>query len=236
MIRLQKILADAGIASRRAAEQFITAGRVTVNGKAVSQLGAKADPERDRIAVDGDPVKIKRKIYLALHKPKGVLCTRKDPEGRPSIMDLLPAEWSNVYPVGRLDRESEGLIFLTNDGDFCLRQTHPRYQVRKTYVVTVAGRFHPDGLGRLRQGVEHEGERLKAAFARLISSSNSVSVLEIVITEGKNHEVRRMMEVLGHEVLRLVRLQIGSIKLASLKPGRWRTLTAPEIKTLLATV
>lgn len=236
MVRLQKILADAGVASRRASEQLIVAGRVTVNGKVVNQLGAKADPTHDKISVDGDPVKVKRKIYLALHKPRGFLSTKNDPEGRDRIMDLIPAEWSNVYPVGRLDRDSEGLLFLTNDGDFCLRLTHPRYQVRKVYVVTVAGRFEPDWLGKLRKGVEHEGEVLKAAFGRIVSSNNTTSVLELVLTEGKNHEVRRMMEVLELEVIRLVRIQIGPVKIGSLKPGRWRTLTAPEIKTLLASV
>src|SRR5215212_7070046 len=148
-VRLQKFLADAGIASRRASEQIILAGRVSVNGTEVRQLGTKVQPGQDKVTVDGRPVKARRRrIYLALNKPKGFICTRHDPMKRRSIGDLLPKEWTSVYSVGRLDRDSEGLIFLTNDGDFALRLTHPRYGVRKSYRVEVEGRVEPGVLQR----------------------------------------------------------------------------------------
>lgn len=236
MVRIQKILAEAGVASRRACEALITSGRVSVNGRIVTALGSKADPARDSIELDGQIVRAKRKHYLALHKPKGYLCANSDPAGRQLLLDLLPPEWNSVYPVGRLDRDSEGLIFLTNDGDFCLRLTHPRYGVRKIYIVSVAGRLPPEAMEKMRQGVEHDGETLKAASVRMCSTSNSTTVLEIHLLEGRNREIRRMLEALGFEVERLVRVQIGNIKLGDLKPGRWRTLTETEIKTLLANV
>ena len=236
MVRIQKILAEAGVASRRACEALISSGRVSVNGRVVTTLGSKADPNHDSIELDGQVVKARRKLYVALHKPRGYLCTRSDEDGRKLILDLLPAEWNSVYPVGRLDRESEGLIFLTNDGDFCLHLTHPRYGVRKIYVVTVAGKFPVEKLDLMRKGVEHEGETLRVATAIIHSSSNSCTVLEIHLLEGRNREIRRIFEVLGFDVERLVRLQIGQIKLGDLKPGRWRTLTEREIKTLLASV
>ena len=155
--RLQKYLADAGVASRRASEEVITSGRVTVNGKVVKELGTKVDPAHDKIAVDGQPVRPKRKVYVALHKPKGFLCTKRDPEGRRTIGDLIPPEWDNLQSVGRLDNDSEGLIFLTNDGEFSLKLTHPRYGIRKKYVVSVLGRVEPSLLSRFIAGIEDAG-------------------------------------------------------------------------------
>jgi len=231
--RLQKFLAEAGVASRRAGEQLILEGRVTVNGEIVRQLGTKVDPLHDRVTLDGKPLRIKRKLYVALNKPLRCVCSRKDEFNRPSIYDLLPKEWSNLYSVGRLDYDTEGLIFLTNDGEFALRLTHPRYEVRKKYVVTVEGRVQPEVLSRITRGVFHEGEKLKAEKARLVSSSLSRSVVELELMEGKNREVRRLFESQNFAVKRLQRVQIGKIRLGELRPGKWRTLTEPEIKSLL---
>jgi 23S rRNA pseudouridine2605 synthase len=233
MVRLQKFLAEAGVASRRAAEQLIVNRRVEVNGEIVDKLGAKVDPATDRILVDGRAVKVRRKLYLAVNKPKGYLCTRSDPEKRRIITDLLPLEWRNLYPVGRLDHDTEGLIFLTNDGDFALRLTHPRYGTRKIYHATVEGRVGPEHLSKLTHGIVDEGETLKAARARLLSANNTRSVVEVELTEGKNREIRRMFTALGLEVSKLKRTQIGRIKLGELPSGKWRTLTEPEIKSLL---
>jgi 23S rRNA pseudouridine2605 synthase len=232
-VRLQKYLAEAGVASRRGGEQFILEGRVAVNGQIIRQLGAKVDPLHDRVAVDGQPVRARRKLYLALHKPRGCVCSRKDEHSRPSIYELLPREWDNVHSVGRLDYDTEGLIFLTNDGQFALRLTHPRYEVRKKYVVNVEGRVANEMLDRFTRGVFHGGEKLRAERARLISASQSRSVVELDLTEGKNREVRRLFESQGLTVKRLQRVQIGRIRLGELKPGKWRTLTEPEIKSLL---
>ena len=234
MVRLQKFLADAGVASRRASEQFILEGRVTVNGQPVRLLGSKVDPDHDKVVVDGKPIRIQKKLYLALNKPKGCVCSRKDELQRKTVYELLPKEWTSVYSVGRLDFASEGLLFLTNDGEFALRLTHPRYGVRKRYVVTVEGRVDAAMLERFTRGVFHEGERLKAERAWLVSEGKVQSVVELELAEGKNREVRRLFETQGLTVRRLVRMQIGKIKLGELKPGRWRTLTPPEIKTLLS--
>jgi 23S rRNA pseudouridine2605 synthase len=233
MVRLQKYLADAGVASRRAGEQIILAGRVAVNGELVVELGAKVDPVRDSVAVDGKPIRPKKKIYLALHKPRGLVCSRKDELGRPSIYELLPKEWGHLHSVGRLDFNSEGLIFLTNDGEFSLRLTHPRFGVHKKYVATVEGRVDVEMLKRFTEGLWYQGEKFKAEAARLVSSGQSQSVVELELAEGKYREVRRLFESQERTVKRLVRMQIGKIKLGQLRPGRWRTLTEPEIKSLL---
>lgn len=233
LVRLQKFLANAGVASRRAAEELIVAGRVSVNGAQASVLGTKIDPQRDEVAVDGVVVKPKKKLYIALHKPPGYICTRRDPEKRRTIYDLIPDEWGNLYNVGRLDRASEGLILLTNDGDFCLRVSHPRYGVTKTYIVRVSGRVEKDILEKLCKGVYDRGERLKALNARLVSANNTSSIVEVELNEGKNREIRRLFQILGFKVIRLIRIKIGKIKLGELPPGKWRALTEAEIKTLL---
>jgi 23S rRNA pseudouridine2605 synthase len=230
---LQKFLAEAGVASRRASELLITAGRVAVNGVVASKLGVKVEPARDRVTVDGRPVKAKRKLYIALHKPPGYVCTRSDGQTRDKIADLLPREWTELFSVGRLDCQSEGLIFLTNDGDFCLKLTHPRYRIARVYVVLVEGRVTPEMLRHCTAGVLSEGETLQAQRARLISANNSSSVVELVLTEGKNREVRRLLASQRLTVLRLQRVQIGPIKLGELPQGRWRALTEPEIKSLV---
>ena len=234
VVRLQKYLADAGVTSRRAGEQYILDGRVAVNGHVVRLLGSKVDAARDRVTVDGKPVRERRKIYVALHKPVGCVCSHNDELGRPAVYDLLPKEWVRVNTVGRLDFNTEGLIFLTNDGQFALRLTHPRYGIRKKYVVTVEGPLTQETLALFTRGVFHGGEKLKAEKARLLGSSRSKSIVELELSEGKNREVRRLFESQNLMVRRLERVQIGKIKLGELKPGKWRALTATEIKTLLA--
>ena len=234
MVRLQKFLAEAGVASRRASEQIILAGRVQVNGGTISQLGSKVDPAQDKVTVDGKPVRLQRKHYVALHKPRNYVCSREDELQRPTIYELIPKEWAGVQSVGRLDFASEGLLFLTNDGEFALRLTHPRYGVRKLYVVTVEGRVDAAMIQLFTRGILHEGERLKAERARILSEGKTVSVVELELAEGRNREVRRLFESQGRLVKRLVRVQIGKIKLGELKPGRWRALTPAEIKTLIS--
>ncbi|MBR90080.1 MAG: pseudouridine synthase [Verrucomicrobiales bacterium] len=233
-VRLQKYLSEAGVASRRTGEALIRAGKVEVNGQTIRVLGSKVDPDRDEVVVDGVPIQPKRKLYLAVHKPRGHVCSRRDEKGRPLLGDLLPKEWRHCYPVGRLDRESEGLIFVTNDGEFALRMTHPRHGVRKLYVAEVEGRVKETVPGRLTRGVTHRGERLRAEKARLLASNNTRSVVELELAEGKNREVRRLFAAMGFKVTRLVRERIGPIRLGELRAGKWRTLTDTEVKTLLA--
>jgi 23S rRNA pseudouridine2605 synthase len=233
-IRLQKFLADAGLASRRAAEQLILEGKVRVNGHFVRLLGTKVDPDRDEVMLEGQIVRARRKIYLALNKPVRCVCSHKDELGRPTIYELLPKEWQVANSVGRLDFNSEGLIFLTNDGQFALRLTHPRYGVRKKYIATIEGEVTRAMLADFVRGIFHGGEKLKAEKAVIVSGSRNRSVVELELSEGKNREVRRLFESQNLIVKRLQRVQIGKIKLGELKPGRWRTLTETEIKTLLA--
>lgn len=234
MVRLQKYLADAGLCSRRAGEQLILSGQVVVNGQTVRELGTKVDPVHDKVTVNSQPVRQKRKLYLALNKPRGLVCSRKDEFDRPTIYELLPKEWGHLHSVGRLDFASEGLLFLTNDGEFSLRLTHPRFGVHKKYVATVEGRVEPQMLQRFTQGIWYEGEKFKAEKARLISSSHSQSVVELDLAEGKYREVRRLFESQGKTVKRLQRIQIGKTKLGELKPGKWRTLTEAEVKSLIS--
>jgi len=208
-------------------------GRVCVNGTNVVQLGSKVDPQHDRVTVDGEAVSPKRKLYLAMHKPRGFICTRGDEDDRDKIGDLLPAEWSDIFSVGRLDVLSEGLIFMTNDGDFCLKLTHPRYGIYKTYLARVDGKVEQDVLVRFTQGIVSGGEKLQAHSARLLSANHTASVIELQLAEGKNREVRRLFESQGLTVSRLQRTQIGPIKLGELPAGKWRMLTEPEIKSLL---
>ncbi len=233
MVRLQKFLADAGVASRRAGEQLILAGQVAVNGRIVQELGTKVDPLHDRVEAGGKPVRLRRKLYVALNKPAKVVCSRKDEFERPTIYGLLPREWGHLHSVGRLDYNSEGLIFLTNDGELSLRLTHPRFGIRKKYLATIEGSVPEEMLRRFRLGVWYEGEKFKAEAARLLSGGKTQSVVELELAEGKYREVRRLFESQGRLVKKLQRIQIGKIKLGELRPGKWRTLTETEIKSLL---
>ena len=234
MVRLQKFLAQAGIASRRASEAVIREGRVEVNGQTVTRQGIQIDPVADVVSVDGQMIQPLRHRYVAVHKPRGVLCTRKDEKQRTILGDLLPSDW-DLKPVGRLDRDSEGLIFATNDGDFALRITHPRYEVTKVYQVEAEGRVPHRTLRLLTQGVKHGGQMLRAQKATLLDANRSRSVVELVLTEGKNREIRRMFATQEIKIIRLVRMQIGSVKLGELPTGKWRTLTKTEIETLQRT-
>ncbi len=226
--RLQKVLARAGWGSRRACEDLIAAGRVRVNGE-VAGLGRRVDPDHDHVEVDGVPVGVRADlVHYLLNKPTGVVTTAKDPQGRPTVVELVPAE-PRVFPVGRLDVDTEGLLLLTNDGDLANLVAHPRHGVEKEYLAEVAGGPVPAGaLRRLREGVELEDGR--TAPARV--SQPSPGVLRIVMHEGRNRQVRRMCEAVGHPVRRLVRVRIGPITDRSLRPGSWRALTRAEVKAL----
>lgn len=232
--RLQKIIAGAGVVSRRAAEAYIREGRVTVNRKVVSQLGAKADTGRDEIRIDGRliPVKVER-LYLMLHKPAGYVTTLKDPEGRPIVADLLRNVRQRVYPVGRLDYDSEGLLVLTNDGDFAQRLQHPRHEIPKTYLVKIRGSLAPKALRLLREGVVLEDGLFTPGAARLVKTNPKSSWLQVIVSEGRNRVIRRAFEALGYPVQRLVRIAVGNLMLGDLASGEYRPLMKREIEGLL---
>jgi 23S rRNA pseudouridine2605 synthase len=230
--RLQKILARAGVASRRGAETFIEEGRVTVNGSVVKVLGEKADLSRDDIRVDGVRVRRPRApVYLLLNKPKGVVTTRADPEGRPTVMDLVPAV-VGLFPVGRLDVSTEGLILLTNDGAFGERVAHPRYEVPRVYHAKVRGVPDTETLERLGRGMRVGGQRLGVDRVRILEAANN-SWLELTLHEGKQHEVRRLLEAVGHPVSKLRRVRVGSLTDKGLAPGHFRHLTPGEVRALM---
>ena len=233
MQRLQKILSQAGIASRRKAEEMIQAGRVRVNDQAVTQLGTKANPRTDRITIDGRPLRIAQEpVYILLNKPVGVVTTLADPEGRPTVRDLLRGVRVRVFPVGRLDFHSSGLLLLTNDGELALRLTHPRYGIRKTYRVKVKGTPTAEALAQLAAGVRLEEGRTGPAEVRLDRTDDGKSWLEITIGEGRKREVRRMCERVGHPVEKLTRVRLGPLTLGKLPPGHYRSLTARELSAL----
>jgi pseudouridine synthase len=231
MDRLQKILSQAGIASRRAGEQLMIEGRVTVNGATIRELGTKADPAVDDIRVDGRRVKVAAtRRYLLLNKPRGYVSTRSDPERRPTVIDLLRGVREYVYPVGRLDFESEGLLILTNDGDLAARLTHPRHGVPRVYDVRVLGAPDDHDLDRLRKGVVIDGRKTGLAEVTSIGDDHLI----ITVREGRNREVRKMCDAIGHPVKNLMRVAIGPLRDTRLKLGHWRDLTAVEVKKLQA--
>lgn len=233
-VRLQKLLAEAGVASRRGAERLIQAGRVRVNGQPVSELGARADPARDRISVDGRELTGgEPKRYVLLHKPPGYLTTRDDPRGRPRVFDLLPDLGVRLHPVGRLDFDAEGLLLLTNDGALTYRLTHPRHGVRRIYEVLVEGRVDPPILAALRRGVVLEdGPARVEAARRLRGDASGRTWLALTLAEGRYHEVKRLCHAVGLRVRRLVRVAFGPLTLGRLAAGRWRELTATELSAL----
>ena len=234
-IRLQKVLAQAGVASRRKAEDLIRAGLVTVNGEVVTDLGRRVDPAASHIKVAGRRIApAARKVYLALHKPPGYVTTRRDPQGRPTVMALVRGVREPVFPVGRLDYASEGLLLLTNDGDLAQTVMHPRSGVPKTYRVKVKGHPTDSALDRIRRGIRLEdGPAAPARLARIRRLKANTS-LEITLTEGRRREVRRMFDKIGHPVIRLVRVRIGPVRLGTLAPGRIRRLTPAEVAGLLS--
>ncbi|HEX2038589.1 MAG TPA: pseudouridine synthase [Acidimicrobiales bacterium] len=225
--RLQKVLARLGFGSRRVCEELVAEGRVTVNGE-VAELGRRIDPEADRVEVDGVPVGVRPGlVHYLLNKPRGVVTTAADTHGRPTVVELVPAE-PRVFPVGRLDADTEGLLLLTNDGDLAHRLTHPSFGVEKEYVAEVSGRPTPATVRRLREGVDLEDGRTAPAKVALTPPN----VLRITIHEGRNRQVRRMCEAVGHPVVRLVRTRIGPLADRSLKPGAWRPLAPDEVRAL----
>ena len=233
MERLQKVLSRAGVASRRAAEALIAAGRVTVNGTVVTRLGTQVDPERDAIKVDGTRVRgfDHAPQYLMLHKPRGVVTTLSDPEGRPTVRDYLRGVRGRVYPVGRLDYASEGLLLLTSDGALARDLMHPSRGVPKTYAAKVRGTPTREALRRLATGFVLEGRRTLPAKARLVESGRSAWV-EVTVVEGRKHQVRDMLAAVGHPVQRLRRIRYGGVDLGDLPSGGLRPLTRPEVARL----
>lgn len=233
--RLNKIIADAGIASRRAADQLILEGRVSVDGEVITELGNKFDPEICDIKVDGESLSIsKSKTYLAFHKPVGVISTMSDPEGRTNLGDFFKDRKDRLYHVGRLDKDSEGLILLTNDGELAHRATHPSYGLEKRYLVEIEGEFNKQLSDQLLQGVRLEdglARAVKVIHARAVSRNHHW--VEITIHEGRYHIIRRLIESLGLKVLRLIRLDFGPISLGDMKPGRHRVLNSQEMTNLL---
>jgi 23S rRNA pseudouridine2605 synthase len=225
-MRLNKIIADAGITSRRGADELIADGRVTVDGRPVKELGAKIDPENHEVAVDGETIRrFLTKSYLVLHKPKGVLSTMYDPEGRPSLADFIDLRKERLFHVGRLDKDSEGLILLTNDGDLTFRATHPSFGLEKTYIIEFEGRLETGVDKVLLKGVE-----LEDGMGRVLSFKQlSTNWIEVKIHEGRYHIIRRLMEAVGVEVLRLIRTNFGPISLGDTPEGRWRDLNEQEL-------
>lgn len=230
---MQKFLAMAGIASRRASEKLILEGRVQVNGKTVRELGVKVNPDVDEVRVDGEICRLKKKpIYILLNKPKGVLTTVKDPFGRPTIMDLLKGVKDRVFPVGRLDKDTEGLLIITNDGELSYKLTHPKYEIEKTYIAKVLGVPDERDIKKLKHGIVLDDGKTAPARVRVLKKGANFAVLEIIIHEGRKRQVRRMCEAIGHPVLSLRRTRIGRLTLRGLPPGCWRYMTEDEIRYL----
>jgi len=232
--RLQKILSQAGICSRREAETRILAGRVMINGQVVTELGVKVDPARDEIVVDGERITAQKHMYLLLNKPAGVVTTLSDPQGRKTVADLLGGISERVYPVGRLDYHTQGLLLLTNDGDLANRLMHPRHHVDKTYLVKASGPLSEDRLDILRTGVKLSDGITAPALIRILSvdSEKHFSMVEVTIHEGKNRQIRRMFEAIGYPVQKLERTKIAFLTLKDLQPGSFRHLTTDEVNRL----
>lgn len=230
-------MARAGVASRRNCEELILAGRVAVNGQVVDLLGTRVDPESDSVAVDGAEIKMETpKRYFVLHKPNGVLTSVSDDQGRRTVMDLLDVDLSGLFPVGRLDLDTEGLLLVTNDGELAFRLTHPRYEVAKTYVAEVRGRPAQEALHHLRRGVRLEDGVTAPAEVAIVEGPRERSAVRLTIHEGKKREVRRMLQKVGHPVIRLQRVSFGPLSLGALPIGQYRPLTEDEVRSLCATV
>jgi len=233
--RLQKVMAAAGVGSRRKCEELISEGRVTVNGKVVDRLGMKVDPQKSEIRVDGKLVTLPdRNYYILLNKPAGYTSTKFDPFAKKTVLELVADVSANLHTVGRLDVDTEGLIILTNDGDLTYQLTHPSHEIGKTYVATVRGKVDEDDLDRLRTGIQLEDGVTAPAKAKLlnVSPDGRRSTVELTIHEGKKRQVRRMFNAIGHRVEHLIRTKIGSISIGNLKAGEWRYLTDDEVKRL----
>jgi 23S rRNA pseudouridine2605 synthase len=232
-VRLQKLIAGTGLASRRKAETMIAAGRVTVNGRVVTELGTKVDPARDHVKVDGKHLSsVQPYVYLILNKPKNVMSTLDDPGGRPTVKDFLRGVKVRVFPVGRLDFDSEGLMLLTNNGDLAQALLHPRYHVPKTYLIKVKGVLTDEEIRGLERGVNLDDGMTDPAQVKKVKKVEQNSWLEITIHEGRKHQVKRMLEAVGHPVLRLIRVKMGTLVLGNLEPGEFRFLEDREANAL----
>ena len=233
--RVQKVLAAAGVGSRRACEELIAAGRVTVDGEVVT-LGAKADPRSQTVAVDGERIHANPLlVYLLLNKPTGYVTTVSDPQGRPTVMDLVP-QAPRVYPVGRLDRDTEGLLVLTNDGELANRLAHPSYEVEKTYVAQIRGPAKRRAMRTLLDGVDLEDGTTRARSVRELGAAGDRTLIEIVLAEGRKREVRRMLQCVGLPLERLARVKLGPLPLGDIAPGKFRPLTGAEVRGLYGAV
>jgi len=230
--RLQKVLAAAGVGSRRRCEELILAGRVEVDGKVVTELGTRVDRNREQIRLDGATLPRPRRVCYALNKPSGVVCTNRDPSGRPLAIDLIPARDRRLFTIGRLDLHSEGLILITNDGGLANRLTHPRYGVRKTYRVLVAGHPTREVVSKLRRGVHLAEGLARPVDVRIKGRYKQGTILEMALDEGRNREIRRALARVGHKVLRLVRIGIGPVRLGKLPAGEYRRLSREEVTAL----
>ena len=229
--RIQKILSARGVASRRKAEELLNAGRISVNGK-VAALGDRADPDTDVILLDGNPLPSQQEhVYIMLHKPRGYVTTLSDERGRKTVADLVADCGMRVYPVGRLDYDSEGLLLMTNDGDFANQMMHPRHEINKTYKVWVTGQ-HPDAAKQLERPIVLDGYRIKAPQVQLLSAKGDRAIYQVTIHEGRNRQVRRMCQAAGLTVTRLKRVSEGELTLGDLPLGKWRYLTKEEIAKL----
>lgn len=231
-MRIQKFLSRAGVASRRKAEVMVLDGRVRVNGTVVTELGTKIEPLRDRVEVDGAPVRIPDALWIRFHKPAGVLCTAMDTHGRRTIYDLLPRGHSSLRYVGRLDLDTEGLLLLTNDGDIANRLQHPRYEVEREYEVSVRGVPSKQDLARLRAGVELDDGLARPVRVEVVAPVGENANLTLVMTEGRKREVRRLMYALGYPVVTLTRVRFGPVKLGNLVSGEWESLSPKEVAAL----
>ena len=234
--RIQKILSQAGVASRRAAEKMIAERRISINGAVVTEPGTKADAAKDEIRVDGRLISCEttERIYILLHKPQGVVTTLSDPQGRPIVTDLLEGVTERVFPVGRLDYDSEGLLILTNDGEFSQRMQHPRYGIPKTYRVKVGGNPEQRDIQALERGVDLADGRFAPTDVRLEKTNRESAWLRLTITDGRNRVIRRAFEALGYPINRLVRVAVGDVTLDGVREGDWRMLTSKEVDRLLA--
>jgi 23S rRNA pseudouridine2605 synthase len=230
--RLNKFLAHAGAGSRRHCEDLILAGRVRIDGRVVRELGTRVDPQQHRVSVDGQPLRSERLVYWLVNKPRGYLCTNHDPAGRPLAIDLVPQVSQRVYTVGRLDEDSEGLLLLTNDGDLANRLMHPRYGVDKTYLVQVVGIPNAEDVKRLLQGVWLSDGHVRARRVKRVKRQGESTWLQIVLNEGKNREIRRMLARLGHKVIRLRRIALGPVQLDRLPSGKARRVSLAELEAL----
>lgn len=230
--RLQKVLASAGVGSRRHCEEYIRDGRVTVDGKTVTELGIKVDPHGQKVCVDGERIKFQRRQYFLVNKPVGVVCSNNDPQGRPRVIDLFPPWYGRLFSVGRLDESSEGLLIVTNDGELAHALAHPRFQVERVYRCIIAGIPSDETFKQLRQGLHFSEGKFRMRDVRRVKTNGKSTLVEVVLTEGQNREVRRLFARVGHKVLKLKRTAFGPMKIGELDSAAYRPLSPSEIRVL----